>query len=216
MNTRFDSKSIALLAIFSAMVATLEVFPVIGITDLKFFPGGTPFTLDWTGIPIVIVFAGLGMISSVISIAVMFIAIGYRNFPGAVFKGAAEMLTIVGLLLARVIIGKKPLSKKASLALYLILGATLRAVGMFFVNIPLLPIFYPLFYTTESAIEASTILIPWNVLQAGINIVAGMFLYYLIPENLKVQAGFGQKRDRNAIEELTKEEIEDASESETE
>lgn len=215
MNNRLDSKSIALLAIFSAMVAALEVFPIVGITDLKFFPGGTPFTLDWTGIPIVIVFVGLGMISSIISIAVMFVAIGYRNFPGAVFKGAAEMLTIVGLLLARVIISKKPLSKRTSFAFYLILGATIRALGMFIVNIPLLPIFYPLFYTTESAIAASTILIPWNVLQACINIVAGMLLYYLIPENLRIQAGFGDQREGNAIEELTKEEIEHASESDT-
>jgi len=215
MNSRFDSKSIALLAIFSAMVAALEIFPIIGITDLKFFPGGTPFTLDWTGIPIVIVFVGLGMISSVISIVVMFVAIGYRNLPGAIFKGAAETFTVLGLLIARVIVSKKPLSKRTSLVLYLVLGAAVRAVGMYFVNIPLLPIFYPLFYTTEQAIEASAILIPWNVLQAGINIVAGMFLYYLIPENLRIQAGFGPKQDENAIEELPKEEIDRASESDT-
>jgi len=215
MNVRSDSKSIALLAIFSAMVAMLEVFPIVGITDLKFFPGGTPFTLDWTGIPIVIVFVGLGMISSVVSIAVMFVAIGYRNFPGAVFKGAAEMFTILGLLTAKLLIGKKSPSKKVSASLYLVLGATYRAIGMFIVNIPLLPIFYPLFYTTESAIIASTILVPWNILQAAINIVGGIILYYLIPESLRIQAGFGISKGRYSTEELTKEEVESASDSDT-
>ncbi|MDH4213495.1 MAG: hypothetical protein OEV85_06205 [Candidatus Thorarchaeota archaeon] len=213
MSSRFDSKSIALLAIFSAMVAMLEVFPVVGITDLKFFPGGTPFTLDWTGIPIVIIFIGLGMISSVISIAVMFVAIGYRNFPGAVFKGAAELFTILGLLAAKIIIDKKSFDKRTNLTLFLILGAAIRTLGMFIVNIPLLPVFYPLFYTTESAIIASTVLIPWNILQATINIIGGMILYYLIPENLRIQAGFGRKREGNIIEELSKEEVEHASDS---
>jgi riboflavin transporter FmnP len=213
MNIRSDSRSIALLAIFSAMVAMLEIFPIVGITDLKFFPGGTPFTLDWTGIPIVIVFVGLGMISSVVSIAVMFVAIGYRNFPGAVFKGAAEMLTILGLLAARLIIGKKALSKKASISLYLVFGAAVRAVGMFIVNIPLLPIFYPVFYTTETAIIASTVLVPWNVLQAAVNIIGGMVLYYLIPDNLRIQAGFGIGRGKPTIEELPKEEVDRASDS---
>jgi riboflavin transporter FmnP len=213
MRFRTNSKSIALLAVFSAMVAMLEVFPIVGITDLKFYPGGTPFTLDWTGIPIVIVFVGLGMIYSLVSIVIMFVAIGYRNFPGAVFKGAAELLTILGLLAARVIIGKRSLNRKSSVALYLVLGATVRAVGMFIVNIPLLPIFYPLFYTIESAIDASAALVPWNVVQAAINIIGGMVLYYLIPENLRIQAGFGIDIRKPSIEELSREEVDRASDS---
>jgi riboflavin transporter FmnP len=211
MNIRSDSKSIALVAIFSAMVAMLEIFPIVGITDLKFFPGGTPFTIDWTGIPIVIVFIGLGMVYSVVSIAVMFVAIGYRNFPGAVFKGAAETLTILGLLAARLVIGKKSLSRRTSLSLYLVLGASIRALGMFIVNIQLLPVFYPLFYTTESAIVASAVLVPWNVIQAAINILGGVILYYLIPENLRIEAGFGINLGKPSIEELSKEEVDGAS-----
>jgi len=213
MNIRNDSKSIAILAIFSAIVIVLEVFPIVGITDLKFFPGGTPFTIDWTGIPIVIVFVGLGFISSVISIVVMFVAIGYRNFPGAVFKGAAEIFTILGLLVARLIIGKKSLSKRMSVSLYLVLGATVRAIGMFIVNIPLLPFFYQGFYTTETAIIVSTVLIPWNVLQAAINIIGGLVLYYLIPENLRMQAGLGFNIEKESIKELPMEEIDQDSDT---
>jgi riboflavin transporter FmnP len=197
------------------MVAMLEIFPIVGITDLKFFPGGTPFTLDWTGIPIVIVFIGLGMVYSVVSIAIMFLAIGYRNVPGAVFKGAAEILTIIGLLVARAIIGNKSLSRRSSVVLYLVLGATVRAIGMFIVNIPLLPIFYPADYTTETAIVVSTILVPWNVIQAAINIIGGIMLYYLIPENLRVQAGFGFITGKTPIEELSMEEVNHASDSDT-
>jgi riboflavin transporter FmnP len=210
---RTDSKSIALLAIFSAMVAMLEIFPIVGITDLKFFPGGTPFTIDWTGIPIVIVFVGLGMISSVVSILVMFVAIGYRNFPGAVFKGAAELLTIIGLLAARLIIGNRALSKKTSILLYLVFGAMFRAIGMYVVNIQLLPIFYPAFYTSEAAVVASTILIPWNILQAAINIVGGLLLYFIIPEELRIQAGFEMNNKESSIEQLSKEEVDGASDS---
>ena len=149
MDIRTDSKSIALLAIFSSIVVALEVFPIIGITDLKFFPGGTPFTVDWTGIPIVIVFVGLGTISSLISIGIMFVAIGYRNPAGAIFKGSAELFTIIGLLAARLIANRKSLDGKASVALYLVFGISTRAIGMFFLNIPLLTIFYPLSYSHQ-------------------------------------------------------------------
>ncbi len=215
INLRTDSKSIALLAVFSAMVAMLEVFPIVGITDLKFFPGGTPFTLDWTGIPIVIVFLGLGAVSSVLSISVMFIAIGYRNFTGAVFKGAAELLTIFGILLARVIVKKMSLGRWASIMLYVCFGAVFRAIGMYFFNIQFLPVFYPAFYTPEAAIIASTVLVPWNVIQAIINIVGGFILYQLIPKELKIEAGLGEFRPKSSMkyEEISTEEI-DASDDE--
>ncbi len=214
MNSKFDSKSIALLAIFSAMVAALEVFPIVGITDLKFFPGGTQFTIDWTGIPIVIVFIGLGMISSVFSIIVMFVAIGYRNLVGAVFKGAAELFTIFGLLCARLLIRKTKVSKRTEVILYMVYGIAFRTMGMYFINIPLLNTLYGI--PVEAAIVTSTILMPWNALQAIINIVGGLFFYYFIPENLRKQAGLDSGERLPIIEELSKEEIEHASESDTE
>ncbi len=208
MELRTDSKSIAVLAIFSSIVIALEVFPIIGITDLKFFPGGTPFTLDWTGIPIMIVFLALGVISSVISIGIMFLAIAYRNPAGAVFKGAAELFTIIGILVAKFIADKKSLGKRATVAMYLFFGVFTRSIGMFLVNIPLLPIFFPLFYSTESAIIASTTLVPWNAIQAVINIVGGLVLYQFIPESIRIQAGLGKHRtDEVKYEELSEEEL---------
>jgi hypothetical protein len=73
---RLDSKTVALIGVFSSIVVALEVFPINGITDFKFVPGGTPFTIDWTGIPIMIVFLGLGIISSLVTVGIMFVAIG--------------------------------------------------------------------------------------------------------------------------------------------
>jgi riboflavin transporter FmnP len=212
LRMRTDSRSITMLAIFSAMVAALEIFPVVGITDLKFFPGGTQFTIDWTGIPIVIVFIGLGMISSVFSILVMFVAIGYRNIVGAVFKGAAELFTIVGLLCARFFIKKTKLSRRGEVFVYLIYGIAFRTMGMYFVNIPLLNTLYGI--PIQAAIVTSTILMPWNALQAIINIIGGLFFYYLIPESLRTQAGLDGSERSSKIEELSKEEIDIASDSE--
>jgi riboflavin transporter FmnP len=213
MEFRTDSKSISVLAIFSSIVIALEVFPINGITDLKFFPGGTPFTLDWTGIPIIVVFLALGMISSVITIGIMCIAIGYRNPIGSIFKGAAELFTIIGILAAKFIADRKSLNEKQNVLLYLVFGVLARSIGMFFVNIPLLPIFYPLFYTTESAIIASTILVPWNAVQAVINIVGGLFLYQLIPESIRIQAGLGEHgKSEIKYEELSEEELNAESE----
>ncbi len=187
---RRDSRSIALLGIFSAMVIALEVFPIQGITDLPFYPGGVPFTIDWTGIPIVIVFLALGTVFSLVATAVMGVAIGYRNPIGATFKFTAEVCTIFGLVLAWLLARKFNLSDKKRIILYVLLGTTSRAVGMFIANLFLLPIFYPIYYPTFEAVMAiSLLLVPWNAAQAIINILGGCVLYSMIPTTLKMQAG---------------------------
>ncbi|MHA2005464.1 MAG: hypothetical protein ACW960_15445 [Candidatus Thorarchaeota archaeon] len=190
---RTDSKSIALLAIFTAMVVSLEVFPIPGITDIG-PPGG--FTIDWTGIPIVIVFLGLGFVYSLVAIAAMWMAIAYRNFTGAAFKGFAELFTILGLVIARVVMMRYQLDTKTRILLYLIFGSLFRAFGMFITNIYLLQVFYGL--TPEAAVIGF------------INILGGVVLYHLIPENLALQAGLGDDAvsASSRVEELPLEEIE--------
>jgi riboflavin transporter FmnP len=214
---RTDSKSIALLAIFSAMVIALEIFPIIGITDLKFYPEGIPFTIDWTGIPLVITFLGLGMVYSLIATIMMFIAIAYRNFSGAVFKGFAEFYTLLGLVAAKLLFKRYDLNKSKLIIVYTVFGLGFRTIGMYFANIVLLPILYPAFYTTESAIIASTVLIPWNIVQAIINIVGGGILYYIIPPSLALQAGLGDDADgaSTRVQELPLDEILDSSTEES-
>lgn len=173
------------------MVMLLEVYPIVGITDLKFNPGGTPFTIDWTGIPLVIVFLGLGFVYSLFATAAMFIAIAYRNPAGGVFKLFAEAFTLLGLLIAREIGNQINASNRVKILLYLLIGIVCRAIGMFFMNIILLPVLWPVWYTTEAAITASTILVPWNAVQAVINIFAGIFFFERIPKELAAAVGFG-------------------------
>ncbi|MBD3406300.1 MAG: hypothetical protein GF411_09340 [Candidatus Lokiarchaeota archaeon] len=207
-NVRTDSKSIALLAIFSAMVVALEVYPIVGVTDLKFQTGAAPFTIDWTGIPIVLIFVGLGFVYSLVAIAMMFIGIGYRNVPGAIFKSCAEFFTVLGLVITRYLIRDRDVDFKYQLLLYCITSLLFRGVGMFFTNIILLPIFYPLYYgTIEVVITTSSILVPWNILQAIINVVGGIVFYRFIPENLKQEAGLGEHHVREGLRELDEDEI---------
>ncbi len=202
---RTDSKSIALLAIFVAMVVSLEVFPILGVTDIG-LPGN--FTIDWTGIPIVIAFLGLGIIYSLAAILAMWMAIAYRNFSGAAFKGFAELYTILGLLIARLLNMRYQLGKRARLILYLTFGTVARVIGMFFTNIYLLQFFYG--FTPEAAMIGSVAFALPNVLQAIINILGGVVLYHLIPENLALQAGLGDDAvgASSGVEELPLEDIE--------
>ncbi|MFX0053437.1 MAG: hypothetical protein ACFFAX_00960 [Promethearchaeota archaeon] len=202
---RTDSKSIALLAIFTSMVVALEVFPIVGVTDLG-LPGG--FTIDWTGIPIVIVFLGLGFVYSLVAIAAMWMAIAYRNFNGAAFKGFAELHTIMGLLIAKILMMRFQFDKRIRILVYLIFGTVFRVIGMFFTNIYLLQFFYG--FTPEAAILGAAGYSLPNVLQAIINILGGVVLYHLIPESLALQAGLGDDAGSasSRVEELPLEEIE--------
>ncbi|NHJ14634.1 MAG: hypothetical protein EAX95_13225, partial [Candidatus Thorarchaeota archaeon] len=188
LHMKRDSRSIAVLSILTAFVILLEVFPIVGLTDLKFNPGGTPFTLDWTGIPIVIIFLAYGFLYSLFSIAAMFIAIAYRNPAGAVFKLVAEALTMIGIAAAYYLSLKLHVKGSKRIVVLLLFGVAFRAVGMYIMNIVLLPVLYP--YTVEAAIVASTILVPWNMLQAVVNILGGVFLFSRIPPNLATAAGF--------------------------
>jgi riboflavin transporter FmnP len=202
LSIRMDSKSIALLALFTSLVIALEVFPVIGITDII-----TPvpnFTIDWTGIPIMIVFLGLGNVFAFITIITMWISIVYRNPTGAAFKGLAESFTFLGLIIANLIVRNKDLDWKRKSIVYLIFGGLFRSIGMLFGNTFLFNLIYGMPY--DGAFALSSIYIPWNIVQAIINILGGVFLYQIIPLSLRIQAGFGKYRSTE-YEELSADEI---------
>jgi riboflavin transporter FmnP len=184
---RKDSKSISLLAVFTAMVVASQVSPIPGITYVK--TGISGMNLDWTGIPIVVIFEGLGVAYSFFSVAVMWISIGYRNFIGAIFKTLAESLMLLGMTVAWLLVARRTKRRIVKLGIYLVFGCAFRAVGMFFANAALLPIFYP--YTPQTAYAISVLIVPWNVVQAVINIAGGFAFYSLIPSRLAAEAGLG-------------------------
>lgn len=207
MKIRTDSKSIALLAIFSSLVIALEIFPIVGLTDLY-----TPvpnFTIDWTGIPIVIVFFGLGIFYSFFAVGVMFITIGYRNFQGAVFKGLAELFTLIGLIVAKFAMRNRNLDWKWSGVIYLAFAASFRGIGMLLGNTLLFQVFFT--SSPDAAFALSIIYVPWNIIQAAINVIGGLFLYRLIPETLKIQAGLGKYSytETEKFEDILSEEVDD-------
>ncbi|UCE10799.1 MAG: hypothetical protein JSW61_02380 [Candidatus Thorarchaeota archaeon] len=208
---RTDSRSIALLAIFSAMVIALEVFPIVGITDFKPVPTVPSFTLDWTGIPIMIIFLGLGFVYALIGVLMAGLGIIlHGNLIGAVFKVAAESFTILGLLSARELGRRMKWKRAPTVFAYVILAALSRSLGMYVGNIVLLPVLVVLSF--DIAVVISATLVPWNAIQAVINVAGGVFLYYLIPENLALQAGLGDDADSasSRFEELPPDEISDS------
>jgi len=181
------------------MAIVLEIVPWPGVLDIP-VPGVLGFNINWSGIPVVMVFFGLGFAYSLISVGAMWAAIAYRNFTGAAFKGPAELFTVLGLVVAKLAMAKWKPGRKLSFAAYTVTACLFRAVGMYFTNIQLLPVFYGM--PIEVAAVASTLYVPWNIVQAIINVVLGGLLYFAIPERLATEAGLGDQADRRIIEEL--------------
>ncbi|MGY5862689.1 MAG: hypothetical protein RTU09_10005 [Candidatus Thorarchaeota archaeon] len=208
---RKDSKSIALLALFSAMVIMLEAYPIPGVTDIRTVKF---FTLDPTGIPLVIVLLGLGGFYSIITVFIMWVSIAYRGkVASATFKGIAEMLTILGLVVARKVTRKRKMSEWTEVLVWVVIASLFRSVGMFFATLALSPYFYAA--TFEYALADAILYFPWNIVQACINVIGGVLLYKAIPVELRSQAGLGEDTNRGkaAIEKLPLDEIPEAKDS---
>ena len=205
---RKDSKSIALLALFSAMVIMLEAYPILGVTDIRTVKF---FTLDPTGIPLVIVLLGLGGFYSIITISIMWVSIAYRGkVAGATFKGVAELLTILGIAFAKKITRRREMSKWIEILVWVVIASLLRSVGMFFATLVLSPYFYGA--TFELALVDAILYFPWNIVQACINVIGGVLLYEAIPVELRLQAGLGENinRGKAVIEKIPPDEIPEA------
>jgi len=210
---RKDSKSIALLALFSAMVIMLEAYPIVGVTDIRTVGF---FTIDPTGIPVVIVLLGLGGFYSIITVFIMWVSIAYRGkVAGATFKGVAELLTILGMVFARKITRRREMSKWTEILVWVVIASLFRSVGMFFATLVLSPVFYGA--TFEVALTDAILYFPWNIVQACINVIGGVLLYKAIPIELRLQAGLGENinRGKAEIEKLPPDEIPDAGPSHT-
>jgi hypothetical protein len=64
--------------------------------------------------------------------------------------------------------------------------------------------------TPEAAIALSATFVIPNIIQAFINILIGVLIFIIIPENLKIQAGFQDSFEEISYEEISAEEIESA------
>jgi len=202
---RTDSRSIAILAIFAAMILALEILPIPLLTDIPLFAG---FTLDPTGIPITMIFLMFGSIFSLILIPIMWIAIAYRNPIGSVFKGFAEFYTLLGLIVAKMFLKKKSYDWKVAMPTYLIFAIVFRAVGMYISNLFLIQWLYGT--PPEVAFTLSVSFVVPNVIQALLNVLISILIFIIIPENLAIQGGFGKynSEEIEKYEEISEEELE--------
>ncbi len=204
MKVRTDSISIAILAIFAAMVLALEIIPIPLLTDIPLFAG---FTLDPTGIPITIVFLAFGSFFALILIPIMWIAIAYRNPLGSVFKGFAEFYTLLGLIIAKLVLRNRSYDWKVATPVYLVFGISFRAIGMYVSNIFLIQWLYG--SNLEGAILLSGSFVIPNIIQALLNVFIGIMIFVIIPENLAIQARLGKHGDgkTNKYEEISEDEL---------
>jgi hypothetical protein len=184
---RTDSRSIAILAIFAAMVIALEILPIPFLTDIPLFGG---FTLDPSGIPICFIFLAYGNVFAFLLLPILWIAIGYRNFVGSVFKVFAEFFTLLGLVVARFVLRSRSYDWKVATPIYLIFGVAFRAIGMYFSNIYLIQWLYGV--PLDGAIVLSAGFVVPNIVQAVINVLAAILLFVIIPENLAIEGRFGK------------------------
>jgi hypothetical protein len=187
------------------MILALEILPIPFLTDIPLFGG---FTLDPTGIPITIVFLAFGSVFSLILIPIMWITIAYRNPIGSVFKGFAEFYTLFGLIIAKLFLRNRQYDWKIAVPIYLTFGVAFRAIGMYITNIFLIQWLYgsPL----EGAILYSATFVIPNIIQAMINILVGILIFIVIPENLAIQARFGKygNDEYDKYKEISAEELE--------
>jgi riboflavin transporter FmnP len=187
LDFKVDSRRIAILSIFAAMVIALEVLPVPLLTDIPLFAG---FTLDPTGIPITLVFLLLGSLFGLILIPIMWISIAYRNLIGSVFKGFAEFYTLLGLIVAKLILRKRSYDWKVALPTYVVFGVIFRVVLMYISNIFLIQWLY--MQPPEVALALSASFILPNLIQAFLNVFIGIIIFIAIPENLKIEGQLGK------------------------
>ena len=138
----------------------------------------------------------------------MWTVIAYRNPIGSVFKGFAEFYTLFGLIVAKLFLRNRLYDWKVAAPTYLAFGVAFRAIGMYITNIFLIQWLYgsPL----DGAIILSGAFVIPNIIQALINILIGVLIFIIIPENLAVQARFGKygTDEYEKCEEISAEELE--------
>lgn len=182
-SNKYNSKNIALFAIFLAMIIALEILPIIGITDLKI--PGTNFTLDPTGIPIMLMFMFFGFGFAFIGTGMAGVIIAIRGNPiGAIFKFFAEFYKIIGLVIAWWILRRRNVSYVVRIIVYTVFATLFCTIGMYVTNgALLLPFLYGM--PSSAAWTLSLTFVPLNIVQSIINVVGGGFIFGIIPEDLK-------------------------------
>lgn len=169
---------IAGTAILGAVVAVLEMSRFLRIP----FPLFPILKFDVVGIPMVLTYFLFGLLPGVTTCFISFTIISFRNPFGGLMKCTAEIATIVGAFL---ILRKKGSASSYKNKLFAIVSSILlRVVVMAMANILLLPVFYPMFYTTRAAIVVLPFNCIFNSIQGLISIFGGFLVHEAITQRL--------------------------------
>lgn len=168
---------IAGTAILGAVVAVLEMSRFLRIP----FPLFPILKFDVVGIPMVLTYFLFGLLPGVTTCFISFTIISFRNPFGGLMKCTAEIATIVGAFL---ILRKKGSASYKNKLFAIVSSILLRVVVMAVANILLLPVFYPMFYTTRAAIVVLPFNCIFNSIQGLISIFGGFLVHEAITQRL--------------------------------
>jgi riboflavin transporter FmnP len=171
-----QAKRIAIIAIMGAIVGLIEIFPIIGITDIP-FPFYPRLTFDITGVPIMITYFLIGFIPAISVVAIMGVFIGYRNLFGSIFKVIAEVSTLAGFALVYKLTSSQK-NKYLQYGLAIFTGVACRVIVMHISNYFLLPVFYGM--PIESVTGILIFIDVFNAIQGTVNIALGLTVYNII------------------------------------
>jgi len=172
---------IAGTAVLASLAAACELLPL----DLP-FPLFPKLTLDPTGIPLVLALLLYGPESGFTAtiIASATIALPRLGKPpnpyGAVFKGLAELATLLGAYLSL------NLKWGSELALMLLLASLSRIAVMSAANLLLLPLFYGL--DPAVVVKLLPVIAVFNLTQALVNVLVAYRVFRAVASRLSIEA----------------------------
>lgn len=161
-------------ALLGAIVVVLDW--TLKTAGLKILFPPLPFLrFDFVGVPVLLAYFLFGFPAGAVTSLVAFLSISLRDPFSGFMKFLAEFATIIGVFI--ILRAERPTSGRMKI-LAMISGITVRVALMAVVNVLLLPVFMPAFYSTHMAV---VVLLPlfslFNAIQ-GFFSVFGVFLIY--------------------------------------
>ncbi len=172
------SMIVAGTAILGAVVAVLEMSRFLRIP----FPLLPFLKFDVVGIPMFLTYLFFGLLPSVATCLISFAIISFRSPFSGSMKGLAEFATILGAYI--ILRGKNENASYKTKAFAMVSGTILRVVVMAFANVLFLPVFYPKYYTTQTAIVILPLICFFNAIQGVLSVLGGFLVHEAVTRRL--------------------------------
>ncbi len=168
-------------ALLGAIVIVLDW--TLKIAGLKIpFPPLPFLKFDFVGVPVLLAYFLFGFPAGAVTSLVAFLSISFRGPSSGFMRFLAEFATIVGVFI--ILRAERPTSGRMKI-LAMISGIIVRVALMAVVNVLLLPVFMPAFYSTHMAV---VVLLPlfslFNAIQGVFSVFGGFLLYEAVIQRL--------------------------------